>query len=61
MRAKPGHPAIIAKTRRQVRIISVSQGFAMVRSCFGQWTYRLDELRTPSGKRFTEAKRKPSQ
>lgn len=51
---KPDHPAIVASTNRKVRIVAVSPDHIMVRSAFGNWTYRYDELRTVSGKPFTK-------
>lgn len=57
MKPKPGNPAIVAATGRRVRILAVAQGNVMVRSSFGNWTYRVDELRTGTGKRFTQEKR----
>ena len=53
MKPKADHPAIIAATKRPVRIVAVSPDYALVKSVFGQWTYRHDELRTTSGKRFS--------
>lgn len=41
-----GDTAYIAATGTPVEIITTSaQGYALVRSRFGQWSYRLDELR----------------
>lgn len=41
-----GDTAIIAATGTAVEIITVStQGFALVHGPFGQWTYRVEDLR----------------